>query len=436
MSSVGTSTPSVTLLGLNHRSAPIALRERLTYTENEVSGALQGLLSFASEAYLLCTCNRTELYVVSDDPSPEAQLLGYLAQSRDVLEGDLDGHYYVHTDDGAVRHLLQVASGLDSMVLGEAQILGQVGDAFEAATTVGTVGRVLGRLLPLALEVGKRARAQTKIGQGLVSTSSVAVDLARNALGDLRPCMVLVVGAGDAGQATVRSLVDAGVGGIVVANRSPARAEEIASRVGGFAIAQADVLSALETVDIVISSTGASEYIVRAGDVAPIMRQREGRRLLCIDIAVPRDLDPALSEIPGVLLYNVDDLEAVCAAHLADRQREVALVNSFIDEGIEDFRAWRAVQRVVPTIGALYQRAEAIRRMEVDRTLRRLGSLTADELSLIDAMTSSIVRRILHDPVTTLRARREDPEVQDLARSVRELFRLPLEEPEIVGPSL
>jgi glutamyl-tRNA reductase len=434
MNGAAEAAPSITLVGVNHRSAPIALRERLTYTEEEIPATLQALSASAAEAYLLCTCNRTELYTVSEQPDTGTWLPDFLAHSRRVPRGDLEGHYYVRAGDEAVRHLLHVAAGLDSLVLGEAQILGQVGDAFKAASAAGTVGRVLGRLLPLALEVGKRARAQTRIGQGFVSISSAAVDLARTALGDLHACRVLVIGAGDAGQATARSLADAGVAEIVVANRSLQRAEEIAMAVGGRAIPQSEILPALESVDIVISSTGASEYLVSAAEVAPRMTCRQSRHLLCIDIAVPRDLDPRLAEIPGVLLYNVDDLKAVTAANLEDRQREVAAVNAIIDEGVEDFLAWRTVQQVVPTIGALYRRAEAIRRTEVDRTLRRLGTLSPDELNIIDAMTSSIVRRILHDPVTTLRARGADPEVRDLARSMQELFRLPADEPETQGP--
>lgn len=435
MSESPRAVPTITLVGFNHRSTPIGLREQLAYAEKEIPMALDELSMFVDEAYLLSTCNRTELYVVADPPVHVDSLLRYLAESRDVLFDALGGHYYAPRDDQAVQHLLEVASGLDSMVLGEAQILGQVADAFESASATGTIGRVLGRVLPLALEVGKRARTESRIGQGLVSTSSVAVDLARGALGDLRRRSVLVIGAGDAAHATVRSLRDAGVGRIVVANRSMERGEAIAASVGGVAIPQAEIVVALESVDMVISSTAATEHVVSATDVASAMARRDGRRLLCIDIAVPRDLDPTLAEIPGVLLYNVDDLEATCAANLEDRHREIAVVKTLVDEGVEDYRTWRTIQPVIPTIGALYRRAEAIRRAEVDRTLRRLGKLSESDLHLIDAMTSSIVRRILHDPVTTLRARGGDPDVQTLARSVQELFRLPSEDAEFAGPS-
>jgi glutamyl-tRNA reductase len=313
------------------------------------------------------------------------------------------------------------------MVVGESQILGQVGDAFDVAAAAGTVGRVLGRVLPLALEVGKRARAQTRIGQGLLSVSSVAVQSARAALGDLRDCMVLVIGAGEAGEATVRSLLEAGVAGIVVANRSVERANQLAASVGGYVIPSTDILHALETVDIVISATGAGDYVVRAEDMRRIMQHREGRRLICIDIAVPRDLDPRLADVPGVVLHNVDDLEAISAGNLEGRRREVVQAEAIVERGIDDFIAWRSVEKMVPTIGALYQRADAIRRLELDRTLRRLGGLSADEQSAIEAMTSAIVRRILHDPVMTLRARGGDPEGPALVRSVQELFHLPAE---------
>jgi len=400
----------------------------LSYTQDEIPEALRSIAAFTGEAYLLCTCNRTEIYVASREPQEEDILLGYLAQSRDVSRELLEGHYYVERDEDAVRHLLQVASGLDSMVVGESQILGQVGDAFEVASAAGTVGRVLGRVLPLGLEVGKRARAQTRIGQGLLSVSSVAVQSARAALGDLRDCIVLVIGAGEAGEATVRSLLDAGVAGIVVANRSVERAKQLAAAVGGYVIPSTDILHALETVDIVISATGAGDYVVRAEDMQRIVQQREGRRLICIDIAVPRDLDPKLADVPGVVLYNVDDLEAISAENLQGRRREIAHAEAIVESGIDDFVAWRSVEQMVPTIGALYQRAEAIRRLELDRTLRRLGGLSRDEQNAIEAMTSAIVRRILHDPVMTLRARGGDPEGRALARSVQELFHLPVEQ--------
>jgi glutamyl-tRNA reductase len=414
------------LLGLNHRSAPVALREQLAIVEERIPATLAALGKLAREAYVLSTCNRTELYVVADASAMTAveMLQNFLIHTRGVSHAELQGHVYTHSDEDAVRHLLRVASGLDSMVLGEAQILGQVRDAYEAATAVGSIGPVLGKILPLALETGKLARSQTKISWGAISPSSVAVDLAKRALGDVHARPVLVIGAGEAGQATVRSLREAGVGHIVVVNRSFARAEELARQFGGRAALYEDLNRALEGADIVISSTASGQHIVTTADAHEVMKARAGRPLLCIDIAVPRDIDPEVGSIPGVHLYNVDDLEAVAAANLKDRRQEVPAVERIVDEGVADYRAWRSVQDVVPTIGELYQRAESIRRAEVERTVRRMPTLSQDERELIDLMTSAIVHRLLHGPVSVLKARNGDPGAEERARVVAELFAL------------
>jgi glutamyl-tRNA reductase len=327
----------------------------------------------------------------------------------------------------AARHLFRVAAGLDSMVLGEAQILGQVRDAFDRAGAAHSIGRQFSRLFRLAIEVGKRARAETRIGRGLLSPSSVAVDLARRILGDLDSRSVLVIGAGDAARATLRSLAEAGVSRILVGNRSMQHAREVADAVGGQAIPYVDLVKGLTTADIVISSTGSTEHIISATQVRSAVERRDGRPLLCIDIAVPRDFDPKVALIPTVHLYNVDDLEAVSAANLDERQREVAAVEAIVNEGVEDYGAWMSAQQLVPTIGALYQQAEDIRRREMARTLRRMDGISDEQRDLIDAMTASIVRRLLHRPVAVLKSRREAPEAGDLARLVRELFALEAE---------
>ncbi len=423
----------IALLGVNHRSSPLALRERLALTDERVPEALHTLAEQADEAYVLSTCNRTELVVVARDADPGEILFAALADRRDVPRDALAGHTYLFFDDAAVRHLFRVACGLDSMVLGESQILGQVRDAYNLALAEQTIGRTLGRILPLALEVGKRARAETAIGLGAISPSSVAVQLARRALSDLEQRSVLVIGAGDAAQATVRSLVDAGVGDILVANRSLARAEAVASDVGGTAVPYDGLNEALTRADIVISSTGAPDHIVTADDLRALSHERGGRPLLCIDIAVPRDIDPEAGNVPGVVLYNVDDLDALSEANLQDRGREVAGVEEIVEEGVLEYRTWSIAQRVLPTIGALYQKAEAIRQTELERTVRRLPGLSAEERDLLDVMTASIVRRILHGPVAALKARTGDPDAQDLALFVQELFALPPEEFEAAG---
>jgi glutamyl-tRNA reductase len=423
----------IALLGVNHRSAPLALRERLALTDEQVPEVLQALSATGDEAYVLSTCNRTELCLVTRSDDPGEILFSILADRREVARDVLAGHTYLLPDDAAVRHLFRVASGLDSMVVGESQILGQLRDAYELALSARSVGRILGRVLPLALETGKRARTETGISRGAVSPSSVAVQLARRALGDLTQQSVLVIGAGDAAQATVRSLADAGVAAIVVANRSLDRAQDVASAVGGTAVPYAELSGALCQADIVISSTGAADHIVLADDLRVVVELREGRPLLCIDIAVPRDIDPEAATIAGIVLYNVDDLEALCAANLKEREREVAGVEEIVEEGLIEYRSWYSAQQVLPTIGALYQHAESIRRNELERTVRRLPALSAQDQDLLDVMTAAIVRRILHGPVAALKARTGDPDVNELAHFVQELFALPPEELEAAG---
>ena len=412
------------LLGVNHRTASIGLRERLAFTDAELPLGLQQLRSVADEIYLLSTCNRTEVYAVGADPHLPRELAGLLVSNREAVESDLPDHCYVYEEEDAVRHLLSVASGLDSMVLGEAQILGQVRHAYEAARTAGTVGRVMGRVLPLSLEVGKRARTETSIGMGAVSISSVASELARQALGSLEGRAALVVGAGKASQIALLSLREEGIAEVLVANRTYDRAVETATAIQGRPIRFETLDDALAEVDIVLSCTDASRPVITAAQVEQAMARRAGRELLLVDIAVPRDIEPSVAGIPSVYLFNVDDLEAVSNTHLEGRTRAVEGVEAIVDEGLEKYRTWRRNQVVTPTIEALYHRAEGIRRAEVERTLRRLTSLDEDQRAQIDVMTSAIVRRLLHDPVTSLKSREESVEAANLAAQLRTLFHL------------
>lgn len=415
-----------TIIGLSYRSAPMALRERVAFAEAELPSALRLLAQQTSECLILSTCNRTELHVVTKGLAVGE---GVLAEIRQVARAELGGHCYDLRDEAAVRHLLRVATGLDSMVLGETQILGQVRSAFETALRSGTVGRVLGRLVPLAVEIGKRAHTETRISRRALSPSSVAVELAHRCLGNLTPATALVVGAGDAGRATATSLQAAGVPRVLVANRSPERGRHLASSIGADSIPYTQLSRAIEEADIIIASTGASHHVLTEAMVREALAARHGRPLLCIDIAVPRDIDPAVADLPGVTLYNIDDLEDLCQENLRERTGEVAAVEQLVEEGMADYRAWRAVEPLVPTIGALYQRAEAIRRSELDRTLPRLRGLGGEERDLIDVMTASIVRRLLHGSVAALKARGHRPGAEQLAGLARELFGLPEAEP-------
>ncbi len=414
---------TLALLGLNHRSAAVELRERMAFTDEALPLGLRTLVARGNEAYILNTCNRTELYFVAEGPDLQEELVDFLAESRDILADEFQPHSYFLVDDDAARHLFQVASGLDSMVLGEDQVLGQVRGAFQGAQAAGTIGSVLGRLLPLALEAGKRVRTETNIGRGALSPSSVAVRLAQKTLGDLRLCSVLVIGAGDAGKATARSLAQAGVERIFVTNRTSPRADMISAAMPAVALPYEALDDALRQADIAISCTSASEHIISAHDLGAVMENRRERPLLCIDIAVPRDFDPEVMRIPGVHLYNIDDLEEASAENREERLREAAAAESIVDEAVEEYRAWRQTRALEPAIGALYERADAIRRGEVERTLNRLAPLRPEDRELIDLMTSSIVRRLLHGPVSALRDR-ADGNGNELAQLARELFGL------------
>lgn len=411
----------LSLVGDSHHTAPVDLRERLAFPDSDIPSVLRILAASGQEALILSTCNRTELYLVSPESLAGPEVL---AQLRGLDPSELEQSCYCLSEEEAVRHLLRVASGLDSMVIGETQILGQVRDAFEVANTAGTTGRVLGRVLPLALEVGKRARSETAISRRALSPSSVAVELARRSLGELASRTALVLGAGEAGRATARSLKDAGVARILVANRTADRGIDLAKLIGGEPIDYGELETGLAEADIVIASTGASDHVLTADLVRRAVGGRVNRTLFCIDIAMPRDIDPEVGLLDGVILHNIDDLEAICEANLRDRASEIASVETLVEDGLADFREWRAVERLVPTIGALYQRAEGIRRAELERTIPRLRRLSEEDRELIDVMTASIVRRLLHTPVAALKAHGRGPRGGELAELTKELFAL------------
>jgi glutamyl-tRNA reductase len=424
---------TVALLGVNHRSAPVDLRERLAIGDDALQRAVEALRELGEEAYILSTCNRTELYLVGG-AEPRAALIAFLSRFRQVSPTDLLAHCYYLTDQDAVRHLFRVASGLDSMVLGEDQILGQVRGAFQTAQSAGAIDHGLGKLLPMAIEVGRRVRTDTNISRGSLSPSSVAVSLAQRTLGDLRSRSVLVIGAGEAGKATARSLSQAGVGQILATNRSADRIAHLAEAVPATVVPYEELAETLCAADIAISCTSASEHIMTVDDVRAVMGKRPERPLLCIDIAVPRDFDPAIGDIPGVHLYNIDDLEASCAENRYERVHEASAAEAIVDEAVEEHRAWSRTQTLAPVIGTLYARAEAIRQAEVERTLGRLESLSGDDRALIDLMTSSIVKRLLHGPVSALKTQADGSNGSELARLARDLFALPADESSAADP--
>jgi glutamyl-tRNA reductase len=392
----------ITCAGLNHNTSPVEERETLAFTAAELNDALLSLGQRLPGAAILSTCNRTELYTMAPEGAADA-----LIDVLNALKGAAVDrrHFYVLQQAEAVEHLYRVASGIDSMVLGESQILGQVRDAMSAATEAGTLNGALSHVFHSAMSTGKRARHETNIGKHAVSVSSAAVALARRSLGELENKTVLVISAGSMGKLAARALAQQTGSRILVANRTRERAADLAQQLGPNAEAlDLDHLQdALAESDIVISGTSAEDFILGPADVTPVMAGRNDRSLLFIDIAVPRDIDPAVREIPGVHLCDIDDIEAVTAEGWSGRQAEVHKVEAIIAEEVAAFKEWWRSLDVVPVIAALRDRAEAIRLQELDRTLSRMPELDDDSRRRIEAMTAAIVKKMLDRPIARLK---------------------------------
>ena len=392
----------VTCVGLNHRTAPVEEREKIAFSADDLPHALTRLRDDLGSAVVISTCNRTELYATTVGGAHEAErLLDALAACKGAQLHPRLTYFLSH--DEAVRHLFRVAAGIDSMVLGESQILGQVRDAMSAATQAGTLNGVLSRLCHSALRVGKRARSQTNIGRYAVSVSSAAVALAKQTVGTLEGKTVLVISAGSTGELAANSLAESGAERILVTNRTPRRAAALARSIGGETVPFSRLQAALAQSDIVISGTGAGGFVLGPELVASAAAGRNGNDLLLLDVAVPRDIDPAVREIPGVRLFDIDDIEAVSRASLRGRRREVLRVEAHVEDEVEDFINWWRSLDVVPVIAALRERAEEIRHGELNRALRRLPGLDDEQRQRIEAMTRAIVKKMLDRPIARLK---------------------------------
>ena len=362
------------LVGTSYHRAPVELQELLAYDARLRREALERLSVEGSEAVVLSTCNRTEVYAVDDQPGQaEERIYGELAGLSGLSQSELAPALYSVTDEAAAVHLFRVAAGLDSMVPGEAQILGQVREAYDAAREAGTAGSTLHRLFRQALRVGKRVRTETAIGENPASVSSAAAELAERVFEGLEGRKILLIGAGKTADLTAANLISRGVGEIVVANRSADRAEALARRFGGRAV-RLDALEAeLVRADVVVASTGSQGLVLSGEQVARAMKERRGRPVFFIDIAVPRDLDPAINGLEGCYLYDIDDLERVVAESVAGRREEAVRAEAIVSEEADSFRAWQLSLDVVPAIASLRARAESIRREELHRVEGRLA---------------------------------------------------------------
>ena len=418
---------SVVVIGLNHRTVPLDLLERLTIDDSRLPKALHDVVSrdHVSEAVVLSTCNRTEVYAVAEKFHPAyADLRNFLSEMAYLPPEAFADHLYVHDGESAASHLFTVASGLDSAVVGEAEILGQVRNAWERAQAEGAVGSRLNLLFRHALETGKRARTDTGIGRHVASVSTAAVAMAAAHLGELDGRSILVLGAGEMGDGMVRALAAKGVRDVRIANRTRDRAEELADRVGGRAIRLADLDESLTEVDLLLTGTGATSMLLEHADIARVMASRGGRPLLVVDVAVPRDVDPAAADLPGVTLLDMDDLRAFAEAGQTERRREVDAVRALVAEELDRYVAVSSAREVAPLVAALHGRGDDVRVAELERFRARLGDLDERQLEAVEALTRGIVAKLLHEPTVGLKDVAGTPKGERLSEALRDLFSL------------
>lgn len=422
------------VVGLNHRTAPLAVRERLSVTKAQLPEALKIMEDYTVPGVILCTCNRSEFYTLepTNGTSPPTQwgigdeiIKEFLVDYFHISLVDVERYIYLYRQEQCIHHLFRVTSGLDSMILGEGQILGQVRDAF-AAAQVNALQKPLSHLFYQALRVGKKVRRETGISRNALSISRACVELAKGLLGDLRQLRVMVIGTGEAGKLVATALNLSGLKEIVVTNRTYERALELARELSGKAIPFQDMPDFLRYTDIVICATGSPGYVLEASMVSGTMAARPERPLFLIDIAVPRDIDPAAREVRNVFLYDVDDLEIVSESNRREKEQEARWAEEIVNRETQRFLAWFRTLEALPTVIALRQRAEEIREKELNRALKRLKhKLTPEEQESLEAMTRAITKKFLHHPTVYLK---EQSSAQR-TRLVREIFNLGEEGP-------
>ena len=418
---------NLVLIGMNHKTAPLDLRERLSIScEGDADPLRQiiKLLDLAGVIYL-STCNRVEVLVQTTDArETQERLKDFILRHGNLSREDLVRCLYCYEGQEAVRHLFRVTSSLDSLVMGEPQILGQVKDAYRQAVENGTTGIILNKIMHYAFRVAKRIRTETGLAANAVSVSFAAVELAKKIFGGLQGKTVLLIGAGEMSELAARHLVNYGAAQILVANRTPARAQQMAQEFHGRAVPMDRIEETLKDVDIVISSTGAPGYVIKAEMVAAALRRRKNRLLFLIDIAVPRDIDPAAGDIENVFLYNIDNLQDIVDENVRGRRQEAQKAEAIINEEVLNFNRWYNTLAVVPTIVSLKERAEGIIRGELDRSSAWMQHLTEEDRKNIEILTGAIVNKILHDPIISLKEESQDYAAIPYVAALRRLFKL------------
>jgi glutamyl-tRNA reductase len=415
------------VIGLNHKTAPIATRERLAFQENGIEEALTQVTTLSSlkENMILSTCNRVEIFAVARETEKAfSDLKDFLSRHRGLPIKEFEKNLYLLTGEEAVRHIFRVASSLDSMVVGEPQILGQIKSAYNMATEAKTSGLILHRLLHRAFHVAKRVRTETKIGNSAVSVSFVAVELAKKIFGTLEKKSVLLIGAGEMCELAARHLISGGIEKVLVTNRTYERAVALAKEFGGEPVSFEEILRGLRTVDIVISATDSPQYLLRHEEVAKVIKDRKQRPIFFIDIADPRDIEPKVGGIENVYLYNIDDLQKVAYDNIQDREKEAQKAEALVQEEVVKFVNWYQSLEVAPTIIALRKKFEEIRTKEMAKTFSLLPHITDKEKQSLEALTSAIINKILHSPLTLLKQTEEEATLDLYVDALRTLFRL------------
>jgi glutamyl-tRNA reductase len=418
---------SLFVAGMSHATAPVHVREQLAFEDEKVREILADLWAreLYSEVMILSTCNRVEVYGVAEAPGEARQVaFGRLGAQRGLALRDLEPLLYTKTEDEAVHHAFRVASSLDSMVVGEPQILGQVKEAYAVARGLGAIHSALEALLSRAFAVAKRVRTETAIGSSTVSIASVAVELAEKIFGSLENKTVFLVGAGKMAELAARHLMARGAGKIMISNRTHERAVELAESFDGQAIPFDRLHQFADHADIVLTSTGASEPIFRKEHGEALLRVRKNRPVFFIDIAVPRNVAPEVNKLDGLFVYDVDDLQSIASKNTAERRREAERAEKIIELEVDRFASRMKSLEVVPTILSLQEYCETIRQAEIDRIRGRLGLISPDQEAAIEAMTRAIINKLLHTPITTLKSSAAHPEAATIHEMIRRIFNL------------
>jgi glutamyl-tRNA reductase len=425
----------IIIIGLNHRTAPVEIRERLAFSADTIGHALRGLLERESlrEGVILSTCNRVEVCALSHQGfRGAAEVKEFMAAYHGIPLGEVNGYLYHYEGEEAVRHLFRVASSLDSMVLGEPQILGQVKDAYGYASEFRSIGPILDKFFSKAFSVAKRVRTETRVASSAVSVSYAAVELAKKIFGDLADKTVMLIGAGEMCELAARHLISAGVKGIMVTNRTFERAVKLAEEFGGTPIRFDELPVHLKRADIVLSSTGAPHFIIRKKEVEEVIRIRRNRPMFFIDMAVPRDIDPDANQVDNVYVYDIDDLNNVIETNLEERQKEARKAEEIVAEEVRSFRRWLDAQQVTPTIVTLRRKFEEIKNAEVAKAVSVLGAESPRTKKVVESLASSILNKVLHAPIAALKKDADGRNPMELVTLVREIFDLP-DSPEQAG---